>query len=60
MRMSFMFVPLALSAIVFAQQPDGDRARTLLEESLKDKNPDTRKQAVQALGLVGPREPYVS
>ena len=39
---------------------NGDRARSILEESLKDKNPDTRKQAVQALGLVGPREPYVS
>jgi HEAT repeat protein len=37
-----------------------DRARSLLEDSLKDKNPETRKQAVQALGLVGPREPYLS
>jgi HEAT repeat protein len=27
---------------------------------LKDKNPDVRKHAVQALGLVGPREPYLS
>jgi HEAT repeat protein len=25
-----------------------------------DKNPDIRKHAVQALGLVGPREPYLS
>jgi len=36
------------------------RARTFLEASLKDKNPDTRKHAVQALGLVSPREPYLS
>ena len=36
------------------------RAHALLEESLVDKNPDTRKQAAQALGLVGPREPYLS
>jgi HEAT repeat protein len=27
---------------------------------LKDKNPDTRKHAVQALGLVSAREPYLS
>ena len=37
-----------------------DRARGFLEDSLKDKNPDTRKQAVQALGLVSAREPYLS
>jgi HEAT repeat protein len=37
-----------------------NRARTFLEASLKDKNPDTRKHAVQALGLVSPREPYLS
>jgi HEAT repeat protein len=39
---------------------DQDRARGLLEDSLKDKNPDTRKHAVQSLGLVSPREPYLS
>ena len=37
-----------------------DRARSRLDDSLKDRNPDTRKHAVQALGLVGPREPYIS
>jgi HEAT repeat protein len=37
-----------------------DRARSLLEDSLKDKNPDTRKHAVQSLGLVSAREPYLS
>jgi HEAT repeat protein len=37
-----------------------DRAYGLLDDSLKDKNPDTRKQAVQALGLVSPQEPYIS
>jgi len=36
------------------------RARNLLEDSLKDGNPDTRRHAVQALGLVSPREPYLS
>src|ERR1700682_4026091 len=37
-----------------------DRARSFLEDSLKGKNPDSRKQAVQALGLVSAREPYLS
>jgi HEAT repeat protein len=37
-----------------------DRARGLLGDSLKDKNPDTRKHAVQSLGLVSPQEPYLS
>jgi hypothetical protein len=37
-----------------------DRAESLLNDSLKDKNPDIRKQAVQALGLAGTREPYLS
>jgi HEAT repeat protein len=37
-----------------------DRSRRLLEDALKDGNPDVRTQAVQALGLVGPREPYIS
>jgi HEAT repeat protein len=36
------------------------RARDFLDDALKDKNPDSRKQAVQALGLVGSREPYIS
>ncbi len=37
-----------------------DRAEGLLNASLRDKNPDTRKQAVQALSLAGTREPYLS
>jgi HEAT repeat protein len=37
-----------------------DRARGFLDASLKDKNPDTRKHAVQSLGLVSSREPYLS
>src|SRR6202171_5439265 len=37
-----------------------DRARSFLEDSLKDKNPDSRKQAVQELGLVSAREPYLT
>ncbi len=48
----------------FGQTPETpsnhDRARRFLDDSLKDKNPDTRKHAVEALGLVSPREPYLS
>src|SRR5689334_1946865 len=64
--------PLLSLCIVFGQTPEPssrpvavlpshqDQARGFLEDSLKDKNPDTRKHAVQALGLVSPREPYLS
>lgn len=36
-----------------------DRANALLNDGLADKNPDTRKQAVQALSLASLREPYL-
>jgi len=64
--MRTIFVVLLLLSIGFGQTPGSvtpsnqDRARRLLDDSLKDKNPDTRKHAVQALGLVSPREPYLS
>jgi HEAT repeat protein len=37
-----------------------DRANQYLDQGLQDKNPDTRKTAVQALSLVGAREPYLT
>jgi HEAT repeat protein len=40
--------------------PEEGRAHAILRTALEDKNPDTRKQAVAALGLIGPREPYIS
>ena len=65
MRTVFVVLPFLLS-VGFGQTPDSvtpsnqDRARSFLEDSLKDKNPDSRKHAVQALGLVSAREPYLS
>ena len=40
--------------------PVKDRADQYLDEGLQDRNPDTRKTAVEALSLVGAREPYLS
>lgn len=37
-----------------------DRAESYLSEALQDRNPDTRKTGVQALSLVGAREPYLT
>ena len=37
-----------------------EKARDLLEKSLKDKNPETRKHAVQSLGLASASEPWLS
>ena len=37
-----------------------ERAYASLNAGLQDRNPDTRKQAVQSLGLIGPREPYIT
>jgi Carboxypeptidase regulatory-like domain len=56
-------LPLISLCIGFGQTPKSstlctqDRARNFL---VKDKNPDSRKQAVQALDLASPREPYLS
>jgi HEAT repeat protein len=66
MRTMFVVVPALLAGMGFSQTSgpvpasNHDRARSFLEESLKDRNPDTRKHAVQALGLVSAREPYLS
>jgi HEAT repeat protein len=61
MRTLFL-ASVLLPGIVFSQTPESthDRARDLLDKSLKDKNPETRTHAVQALGLVSASEPYIS
>jgi HEAT repeat protein len=69
--MRFVLSSLVVVVLAFAQNPRlaprsatsasvQDRSRSLLEDALKDGNPDVRTQAVQSLGLVGPREPYIS
>src|SRR5947209_10773445 len=68
--MRSLLLTLALSAgLLLGQAPDGNlsaktdylsRARSLLENSLKDKNPETRTHAVQSLGLVSAAEPWLS
>ena len=58
--MRIVFVILLLLSSAFGQTSESDtpsnqnRARRFLDDSLKDKNPDTRKHAVQALGLGQP------
>jgi HEAT repeat protein len=41
-------------------RPPADRARDILESAMEDHNPDTRKLVATALGLGGPREPFLS
>jgi HEAT repeat protein len=58
MRNSLFVYFLALGS-AFGQAPTSsnrERAHSLLENSLKDSNPDTRKHAVQSLGLLAPSE----
>lgn len=57
--MRFIFVLFAAS-VLWADTGTDEHAKALLDTSLHDKNPDTRKAAVQALGLVGPYEPYLT
>jgi HEAT repeat protein len=62
MRSMFVVIPVLILGVGFSQTgvSDHDLARGFLDSSLKEKNPDTRKQAVEALGLVSVREPYLS
>jgi HEAT repeat protein len=65
-------IGLILISSAFAQNPPPakeappvlvsvkDEAWGYITAALKDKNPDTRLQAVQAMGLIGVHEPYIS
>jgi HEAT repeat protein len=53
---------LIFAAIAPAQTPSSteEKSRAILDKALKEKNPDTRKQAVIALSLIGPRDPFAA
>jgi HEAT repeat protein len=55
-------IGLIFISILSAQPPVPlkDQAWSILTDALQDKNPDTRVQAVQSLGLIGVHEPYIS
>jgi|SRR4051794_9483259 len=54
-------LPLLLAGVAFSQKtaPLEPQARELIETAMKDHNPDTRKLAATALGLGGPRQPFL-
>ncbi|MGH9613071.1 MAG: HEAT repeat domain-containing protein [Bryobacteraceae bacterium] len=52
---------ILLASLAFCQAPSPrTEAHDLLSGAMKDNNPDTRKEAVIAISLIGPREPYLS
>jgi HEAT repeat protein len=60
-KTALTFVGLLLCGNISAAVSELDKkADAILQESLVDKNPDTRKQAVAALSLAATREPYLS
>ncbi len=56
-----LLLPILVTAVAFCQPASmEDQSRSILDKALKDKNPDTRKQAVIALSLIGPRDPFLT
>lgn len=62
MLTAFLLFAFFLPCSAFSQNVEStqDRARNLLETSLKDKNPETRTHAVQSLGLASATEPWLT
>jgi HEAT repeat protein len=56
---SLLAVIFISSAIAQTPAPVKDQAWGLITEALQDKNPDTRLQAVQSMGLIGAHDPYM-
>jgi HEAT repeat protein len=50
---------LAGRGVAQTANPNEERARTLLEAAVKDKNGDTRRHAIEALSLVNARDPWI-
>jgi HEAT repeat protein len=58
MQISTVVLSLAaLSGSLISASGIEQRAREILDHGLKDKNPDTRREAVLSLSLIGQREP---
>ena len=63
-----LLLPALLAVVAAGQTPPsqtrpsttGEQCRNILYRALKDKNPDTRKQAVIALSLAGEGDPFLS
>src|SRR5580700_3242198 len=55
----FIFVSIGFAQTP-APAPLKDQAWSIITDALGDKNPDTRVQAVQSMGLIGVHEPYIS
>ncbi len=57
-----LLLPILIAAAAVCQTPPSkeEQSRAMLDRALKDKNPDTRKQAVIALSLIGPRDPFLT
>jgi HEAT repeat protein len=55
-------LPFLFGALALAQPPPSTAAsaRETVDKALRDRNPETRKQAVLALSLAGPYEPFLS
>jgi HEAT repeat protein len=53
----FIFISMVYGQ---APVPLKDQAWSIITDALQDKNPDTRVQAVQSMGLIGVHEPYIS
>jgi HEAT repeat protein len=51
---------LAVPKAVPAANPLREQAWGYISDALQDKNPDTRVQAVQSMGLIGAHEPYTT
>jgi hypothetical protein len=57
-----LLLPILIAVAAVCQTPSAteDQSRAILDKSLKERNPDTRKQAVIALSLIGPRDPFLT
>src|SRR5258708_3603891 len=61
---NYLWAASVAAPVAFCQTPPSapvaEESRAILDRALKDKNPDTRKEAVVALSLAGTGEPFAS